>query len=159
MISEQKICPICESMVIHKNSREYCPQCNAEIINCKDCFLAFLLTEKDLNWFKKRKLQNPVRCPTCRDKRKTAKVERRIHEDFQRVLRSKGGSLRFVHCKSCSLTFSLTSKEVRWYEDRNMYLPSHCPSCREWNRVKNNQLRSIWGNRLIQVLHKHPNLN
>ncbi len=40
---------------------------------CKDCGQEFELTEKEEHWFTERKLVPPVRCKSCRNKRKTLK--------------------------------------------------------------------------------------
>lgn len=40
---------------------------------CKDCGQEFELTEKEEHWFTERKLVPPVRCKSCRNKRKALK--------------------------------------------------------------------------------------
>lgn len=37
-------------------------------------------------------------------------------------------------CRDCRQVFLLRPKDVRWFERRDMALPTHCPRCREARR-------------------------
>lgn len=50
---------------------------------CKDCHCKFAFTEKQQLFFKSKKWDNPIRCPTCREKRKQTI---RFNNDYLRVL-------------------------------------------------------------------------
>lgn len=39
---------------------------------CKDCGASFVITEANQKWFIDRNFNMPVRCPSCRKKRKAA---------------------------------------------------------------------------------------
>ena len=45
------------------------------MIRCKTCGNRFILTLDEVTWFENRGLKAPVRCPSCRKKRKVA-IER-----------------------------------------------------------------------------------
>lgn len=37
-------------------------------------------------------------------------------------------------CKRCKIIFNIKADEQEWWEERNLYLPSHCKDCREERR-------------------------
>lgn len=43
---------------------------------------------------------------------------------------------RSIECKGCGSTFILTAGEQRFYKDKKLQLPSHCPDCRERRRIE-----------------------
>lgn len=46
---------------------------NDETKKCRECGQEFVLTDKESQWFQQRNLQLPVRCKSCRNKRKYKK--------------------------------------------------------------------------------------
>ena len=44
-----------------------------EIIKCKDCKKLFTIDKKEMNWYKERNYTMPIRCFSCRKKRKANK--------------------------------------------------------------------------------------
>ena len=43
-------------------------------VTCKDCGATFVMTEKEVAFYKKNNLYLPKRCPDCRAERKTKKL-------------------------------------------------------------------------------------
>lgn len=34
-------------------------------------------------------------------------------------------------CRTCGQQFRMTAKHEKWYADRHLVLPTHCPKCRK----------------------------
>jgi hypothetical protein len=40
----------------------------------------------------------------------------------------------YRHCRDCRKPFTLTPKDVQWFVDHQLYLPTRCTDCRRLQR-------------------------
>ena len=82
---------------------------------CVDCGTGFELTPRQLDWYARKGLQAPRRCPVCRD------------------LKRQEIPIRYF-CKDCLTQFDISAGEARFFHQKGYSLPVRCPSCRRARR-------------------------
>lgn len=88
-------------------------------INCCDCGRTFSVNPAEQNFFKRKGLNLPKRCPECREKRK--KVETRI-------------------CVDCGAEFTITRTNLEYFKRIGMHAPKRCEECRKNKREHNAEM-------------------
>lgn len=88
-------------------------------VNCCDCGRTFSVNPAEQNFFKRKGLNLPKRCPECREKRK--KVETRI-------------------CVDCGAEFTISRTNLEYFKRIGMHAPKRCEECRKNKREHNAEL-------------------
>lgn len=88
-------------------------------VNCCDCGRTFSVNPAEQNFFKRKGLNLPKRCPECREKRK--KVETCI-------------------CVDCGAEFTITRVNLEYFKRNGMHAPKRCEECRKNKREHNEEL-------------------
>lgn len=88
-------------------------------INCCDCGRTFSVNPAEQNFFKRKGLNLPKRCPECRENRK--KVETRI-------------------CVDCGAEFTITRTNLEYFKRIGMHAPKRCEECRKNKREHNAEM-------------------
>lgn len=88
-------------------------------VNCCDCGRTFSVNPAEQNFFKRKGLNLPKRCPECREKRK--KVETRI-------------------CVDCGAEFTISRTNLEYFKRIGMHSPKRCEECRKNKREHNAEL-------------------
>jgi rubrerythrin len=81
--------------------------------NCRECGKTFSLTPENQQHFIDKGLQEPTRCPRCREKRR---------------------NVEYITCKDCGEQFGFNELEKEFYQKNGFELPKRCPVCRQKRR-------------------------
>jgi len=83
--------------------------------NCRECSKTFSLTPEEQQHFINKGLSEPIRCPRCREKRRSIEV---------------------LTCKDCNNDFELNELEREFYEKKGYKPPKRCLTCRQEKRER-----------------------
>jgi len=90
---------------------------------CKECGNEFILTDKQVEFYKKQNWAEPERCQNCRRKRRRVEA---------------------VPCKDCGEVFTMNGLEIEFYEKNGFKMPKRCPECRKKRREnQKSKLREV----------------
>ena len=106
------------------------------ILKCVDCGALYIITQKDYDWYKDRKLDVPKRCDTCRALRKANNNKNSNKSEAKVKEEPKDIAYRAV-CKTCGKEFYLTKPNYDWFMEKGYELPKKCFKCRKANKQDN----------------------
>ena len=98
------------------------------VLKCVDCGSLFVVTQRDYDWYKDRKLDVPKRCDKCRALRKANKEknEKSGADDSKKKDIAYNGV-----CTCCGKKFYLTKSNYDWFIQQGYEIPKKCYDCRK----------------------------
>lgn len=97
------------------------------VLKCVDCGTLYVVSQRDLDWYKDRKLDIPKRCDKCRASRKLNKGKDKAKEEPKDIAYR-------ATCKVCGKEFYLTKQNYDWFIEKGYELPKKCFACRKANK-------------------------